>query len=116
MTRQSTDAGEDAVERQVRAYNAHDLEAFVACYAEGVVIEDLDGNVLLSGREDLRHRYGRLFASSPDVRAEVVTRIRAGAYVVDEERVTGRADGDLHAVLVYRIDPHRSIDHVWFLR
>ena len=28
---------EDAVERQARAYNAHDPDEFVACYAEGVV-------------------------------------------------------------------------------
>ena len=107
---------EDAVERQEHAYNAHDVEGFVACYAEGVVIEDADGNVLISGRDEMRRRYGRLFARSPDVRAEVVTRIRVGSYVIDEERVTGRPDGDLHAVAIYRLDSNGMIDHVRFLR
>ena len=34
------DGLDDAVERQVVAYNNHDVDAFVACYAENVVIED----------------------------------------------------------------------------
>jgi hypothetical protein len=36
----------DAVERQVRAYNKRDVDAFVACYAESVVVEDGSGAVL----------------------------------------------------------------------
>lgn len=107
---------EDAVERQERAYNTHDLDGFVACYAEGVVIEDAEGNVIMSGRGEMRDRYGRLFAGSPNLRAQVVTRIRVGSYVIDEERVTGRADGDVHTVAIYRLDTHGSIDHVRFLR
>jgi hypothetical protein len=105
---------EDAVERQERAYNAHDVDAFVACYAEDVVIEDADGNVIMSGRDDMRERYGRLFAGSQDVRAEVVTRIRIGSYVIDEELVTGRSGRDVHAVAIYRLGTG-SIDHVRFL-
>ncbi len=29
--------------RQVEAYNAGEVDAFVACYAQNVVIEDADG-------------------------------------------------------------------------
>ena len=32
--------GMDAVEKQVAAFNARDLDAFVACYAREAVIED----------------------------------------------------------------------------
>jgi uncharacterized protein (TIGR02246 family) len=109
------EAVEDAVRRQEQAYNAHDVEAFVACYAEDVVVEDADGNIVMNGRDDMRERYRRLFAESPDVRAEVVTRIRVGAWVVDEEWVIGRAGGDIHAVAVYRLDSAGSIDHVRLL-
>jgi uncharacterized protein (TIGR02246 family) len=108
-------AVEDAVERQERAYKAHDLEGFVACYAEDVVIEDADGNVIMSGRHDMRERYGRLFAGSPDVRAEVANRIRVGSYVIDEELVTGRSGGDVHVVAIYRLRTDGSIDRVRFL-
>lgn len=107
---------EDAVERQVRAYNEGDLEEFVACYAENVVFEDGNGIVLMSGREEMRERYGRLFASSPNLHVEVVTRIHITSHVVDEERVTGRPDGDGHAVAIYRLDGDGLIERVRFLR
>jgi len=110
------EATEDAVERQVRAYNERNLEEFLACYAEDVVVEDGDGAILMSGREEMRERYGRLFASSPDLHGEIVTRIRIGSYVVDEERITGRPDGELHAVAIYRLDGDGLIDRVRFLR
>ena len=107
---------DDAVQRQVDAYNAHDLGTFVACYAEAVVIEDADGGVLASGREQMRERYRSLFESLPNVHAEIPVRIRVGSYVVDEERVSGGPDGDLHAVAIYRIDGDGLIDRVRFLR
>jgi hypothetical protein len=110
------DGQEDAVERQVRAYNERDLDEFVACYAEGVMVEDADGAILVSGRDEMAQRYGRLFASAPDLHGEIVTRIRIGSYVVDEERITGRPDGELHAVAIYRLDGDGLIDRVRFLR
>jgi ketosteroid isomerase-like protein len=56
---------DDAVERQVRAYNAHDLDEFIACYAEEAVVEGADGRVVMSGREEMREQYGRLFDELP---------------------------------------------------
>lgn len=107
---------DDAVERQERAYNAHDLEGFVACYAGDVVIENADGAVVMRGHDAMRAHYGRLFASCPDVHAEVLTRIRVGSYVIDEERVTGRPGGDIHAVAIYRLAGDGLIEHVRLLR
>ena len=107
---------EDAVDRQVRAYNERDLDGFVDCYADGVVVEDGEGGVLMSGHDEMRERYGRLFERSPDLHAEILTRIRVGSYVIDEERVTGRPDGDMHVVAVYHLDGEGLIDRVRFLR
>jgi len=75
-----------------------------------VVIEDADGQPLLHGHDAMRERYGRLFAGSPDLHAEIVTRIRVGSYVIDEERISGRPDGDVHAVAIYRLDRPRRPD------
>jgi hypothetical protein len=107
---------DDAVERQECAYNAHDLDGFVACYADDVVIEDADGGVVMRGHEAMRTQYGRLFATCPDVHAEVITRIRVGSFVIDEECVTGRPDGDIHAVAIYRLGSDGLIDRVRLLR
>jgi len=106
----------DAVERQVQAYNDRNLEEFVASYTETVVIENGEGEVLMSGRDEMRARYGPLFAGSPGLHGEIVTRIRVGSYVVDEERITGGPAGDVHAVAIYRIDGDGLIDRVRFLR
>jgi hypothetical protein len=105
----------DAVERQVEAYNARDVEAFVACYAQDVAFEDAEGRVQASGRDEMRKRYSDLFESSPNLQAEVTSRIRVGAYVVDEERVSGLPSGDIHAVAIYRLDAEGLIDRVRFL-
>ena len=42
--------GMDAVEKQVAALHARDLDAFVACYTREAAIEDADGGVQTSGR------------------------------------------------------------------
>ena len=91
------------VQRQLDAYNAHDLEGFLACYATDVVIRHGNGEVLTSGHEQLRADYGQLFEQQPDVHAVVVNRVQAGEWVVDEERVTMRGR-ELHALVGYRVD------------
>lgn len=106
----------DAVERQVEAYNVGDVEAFVACYAQEVVFEDADGSPQTAGRDEMRKRYGELFASSSSLHAEIHSRIRVGSYVVDEERVSGFPGGDIHAVAIYRLNHEGLIDRVRFLR
>jgi hypothetical protein len=106
----------DAVEKQVEAYNAGDLDAFVACYAQEVVFEAADGGSQTSGRDELRQRYGALFDSAPNLHAEITSRIRVGSYVVDEERVNGFPGGDIHAVAIYRLNQEGLIDRVRFLR
>ena len=107
---------ERAVDRQVRAYNLHDLDEFIACYADTVEVEDADGCVVMHGREEMRKQYGRAFDAFPQLQAEIVSRIRVGLYVVDEELVTGRPDGDLRAIAIYRVGQDGLIDRVRLLR
>lgn len=104
----------DPVDAQVAAYNARDVEAFAACYAEDVTIEDADGNVLARGRAQLREQYAPFFAASPDLHAEIETRIRIGAHVIDEERITGAGPEPMHAVAIYHV-AEGLIDRVQFL-
>jgi uncharacterized protein (TIGR02246 family) len=97
----------DPVAEQLEAYNARDLERFLACYAPDVVVEDAVGNRMMEGMEALRATYSQLFANSPTLRAEVLNRIRAGEFVIDEERASGMnlpgMPPELHAAIVYRV-------------
>jgi hypothetical protein len=92
----------EVVERQLAAYNAHDLDGFVACYTDGIVIIDGEGNRILDGVDVLRAHYGSMFAQHPEVHAEIESRTRAGAWVVDEEKVA-RGGRILHILVAYRI-------------
>src|SRR4051812_22465115 len=97
----------DPVERQLAAYNARDLAAFIGAYAEDCVVEDATGAILMRGHQAMRERSGRLFADSPKLHCELRSRVRVGEYVFDEEQVTGiRLAGlppELHALVVYRV-------------
>jgi hypothetical protein len=107
---------EDAVERQLAAYNAHDLMAFLACYYDYAVVEDAKGNVMMKGVGELRQMYGPLFRDHPDVRAEIVHETRVGDYVVQEELVTGMGPEPVRAVAVFHLhEGEGTIDHVRFI-
>ena len=90
------------VQRQLEAYNRHDLTAFLDCYADDVVIRHADGRVLITGRTEMEARYSALFAAFPDVRAQVPTRIELDGWTVDEE-VVEMGEQSLHVVVGYQV-------------
>jgi hypothetical protein len=105
------------VEAQLAAYNAHDVDAFMCCYTADCAIDDGDGTRLLTGHAEMRPRYVALFASSPNLRCEIVSRVCIGDYVIDEEKISGRVPNLRRAVVIYRIDKSSGlISHVRFLR
>lgn len=100
----------EVVTRQVEAYNAADLDGFLACYAASVVIRSGEGVVLNDGLDAMRATYQDWFGRLPGLRAEIVTRMEQGDWVVDEEHVT--AEGlDVRALVAYRVRDG-LIDHV----
>ena len=111
----STSAPAQAVDRQVEAYNARDIDAFAACFAEDLVIVDADGAELTRGRAQLIEQYRRWFARNPALHVEIESRIEIGAFVVDAEHVTGTVDGDIRAVAIYRVGDSGRIERVQFL-
>ena len=77
------------VQRQVDAYNAHDLDAFARTYAEDVTIVR-GKDVYLSGIASLRERYGKTFAKFPNLRVRIVERrLEGDRIVLDHEVATG---------------------------
>ena len=41
----------DLIDRKVAAYNRHDIDGFVACYAPDAEVLQADGSMLASGRD-----------------------------------------------------------------
>jgi hypothetical protein len=106
---------DDPVEEHIQAYNARDLERFVACFSPDCVMEDGRGVVLARGHSDLRAHFGPVFDENPELRCEVVHRARVGDYVVDEEHITGRGGGEQHGVVVSHVNGG-VIDHQRVIR
>ncbi|MEO6510787.1 MAG: nuclear transport factor 2 family protein [Nocardioides sp.] len=90
------------VQAQVDAYNAHDIDAFVAAYADDVVITDAAGRAIMQGGDVIREEYGAMFEASPDLRAEILGRISTGEWTVDQERVS-RGDEVRELLVAYRV-------------
>lgn len=106
---------DDPVTEQLQAYNAGDVQRFMACYTHDCVVDDGAGNRLLTGHVEMRPRYEALFKSSPNLHCEIIHRMRIGSYVIDEEKITGRVPAMSHAIVIYRVK-NGLIEHVRFLR
>lgn len=70
---------------QLAAYNNADIDAFCACYHDEVRVLDGQGNVTLSGMDEFRPRYAKLFESCREVRAGIVARLQMGNHIVEHE-------------------------------
>lgn len=102
----------EVVELQLAAYNSHDIDAFVATYAEDVTINRADGS-RLQGLQALRERYVGQFAEGR-CRAEIAGRLTEGDWVVDHEIAHGLADDPVRVLVAYRVRGG-LIDRVDFL-
>ncbi|MFJ8434147.1 nuclear transport factor 2 family protein [Kitasatospora sp. NPDC094019] len=105
-------APREVVERQLAAYNSHDIDAFIATYAEDVTVRRADGS-LLQGRPALRDRYAGQFAEGR-CRAEITGRLAEGDWVVDHEIAHGLAADPVRVLVAYRVR-NGLIDRVDFL-
>jgi imidazolonepropionase-like amidohydrolase len=82
----------DIVQRQVNAYNAKNIEAFMITYSSDAKVFQYPDLPLAAGREEIRKRYEHLFAGTRPLHAQILQRISAGRTVIDQERLTGLPD------------------------
>lgn len=108
---------EELAQKQLDAYNAQDLEKFVAQYSEDIVVMDFPSNqVVISGMEAFKERYRTLFLNNPNQHAELKGRMVKGNVVIDHEYVTGRANGEnVEAIAIYETT-EEYITKVWFVK
>ncbi|MDB5447618.1 MAG: enzyme family protein [Phenylobacterium sp.] len=89
----------DLVQAQLEAYNAQDLDAYCAFFAEGVLVADLNGAPSLQGLEAYRAKYAQVFKDFPENKVELMNRIAVGATVIDHEKVVRRPGGETFEVI-----------------
>jgi hypothetical protein len=106
---------ETVVQRQLDAYNAHDVEALMATYAENARQFEHPAALLASGAAQIRERLVARF-KEPNLHALLLNRIVAGNLVIDHERVTRtfpEGAGKLELVAIYEVLDGK-IARAWF--
>jgi hypothetical protein len=90
----------DIVQRQFDAYNAQDVDALCATYADDCVIATYNGGVLQRGKAEIRARYAKTFGDYPQNRAWSVNRMVLGDMVIDHEKGERSPEGPFFEALV----------------
>ena len=105
---------EGPVQRQLDAYNDHDLDRFVVEYADDVqVFRPPSADPVLSGKAAFAEHYRKNRFTLPDLHAKLVNRIVSGNKVADHEDITGLPQGRMSAIAVYEVIDGK-IQTVWF--
>ena len=94
------------VQRQLDAYNARDLDAWLATYHPDAEQFELHGPLLARGREAIASRMRERFAE-PNLHAALLSRTVLGSLVVDHERVTRtfpEGPGSVEMLCLYDVD------------
>ena len=84
---------ERIVQMQADAYNSHDIDAFVGLHAPDVRFYRYPDSLVFEGHAALRERFGRLFATAPQVHATTDDRMVHGNFVVWKETATDLPGG-----------------------
>jgi hypothetical protein len=102
------------VDKQLKAYNKRDLDAFMATYTKDVKLYNYPNKLQTEGQDAMRESYKSWFEHTKDLRAVIKKRIVIGNKVIDQEQVT--ANGKIfHAVAIYEVE-NSKIKKVTFIQ
>ena len=102
------------VQRQLNAYNARNIEAFLEPYAEDVEVYTFPDKLQYKGKEEMRKQYA-FFKNLPDLHCEITERIIQGNTIIDKESVTGVGSKPALATAIYQVE-NDKIKRVYFIQ
>jgi len=106
----------NVVDRQLEAYNARDLDRFVAEYSDTITVCRLPAaEPAIVGKIRFAEFYATQRFNLPQLHAEIVNRIVLGNKVIDHERISGVQPAPLEMVVIYEV-ADSLIQRVWSLR
>ena len=101
---------------QLDAYNARDIDAFMAYWAEGAQVFEFPDKLLATGKQAIRERHVVRFREA-NLHGKLVERMVMGNCVIDREQVTRtfpEGTGRLDVIAIYDIGEGR-IRKAWFM-
>ena len=102
------------VAAQFAAYNAHDIDAFMACFAEafrGYRMPTESPSTV--GKAALRAFYREHRFNNPRLKAELLSRTVMGNKVFDHEKIYGLSPEPIESVAVFEVEDG-LIQTAWF--
>ena len=105
---------EAVVQAQVEAYNARNIDGFLATYSDDAQLFEFPDKLIAKGKAQLRERYETRFKEE-GLHAEIVKRIILGNMVIDHERVRRMfpdGPGVLEAIAIYEVGDEK-ITKAW---
>ena len=96
---------ESVVQRQLDAYNARDIDALMATYADDAQQFEYPATLLTAGATQVRERTAARFRE-PNLHARLIRRIVMGQTVIDHEEVTRtfpEGTGRIELVAIYEV-------------
>ena len=115
MTLSSASEAEAVVARQLDAYNARDIDAFMAAWRDDAEFFAHPNELLARGAAEIRARHLARF-KEPDLHGKLIGRLSVGNLVVDREIVIrnfpeGR--GKIDVIAIYEVEAGK-IARAWF--
>lgn len=105
---------EMVAQQQLDAYNARDIEALMAIYADNARMFEHPSTLIADGSDALRERFTLRF-QEPNLYARLLHRIVVGNKVIDHELVTRtfpEGTGTSELVMIYEIE-NGKIARAW---
>jgi hypothetical protein len=103
------------VQKQLEAYNARDIEAFMQWWADDCEYYEFPSRLLASGANEIRERHVARF-SEANLSGKLITRISVGNMVVDQEvviRTFPDGPGEIDVIAIYEVE-NGKIAKAWF--
>ncbi|MDC6365094.1 MULTISPECIES: nuclear transport factor 2 family protein [Flavobacteriaceae] len=96
------------VQKQLDAYNARNIEAFMDTYSEDVKLYNFPNDLISEGKEKMKKQYNTFFENTPDLHCQIKNRIVMGNKVIDEEFVTINGS-QISTVAIYEVQNGKII-------
>jgi hypothetical protein len=107
---------EQVVQGQLEAYNLKDLEAFLSFYSDDIRAFNFPEREIFSGKNSMRRGYESFFTENPGAQCEVQQRMIMGNTIIDHEKISNLAKGNiLEAMVIFKIEKGK-INRIYFIR
>jgi hypothetical protein len=99
------ETGGDMIVKAVRAYNAKDLDTYIACFSPDVEVFNASGVLMFKGADKLKEHFETFFHDNPGAKRRIIDRVVTGNKIVEREQLVGlKGAAEQSVTSVYELD------------